>query len=65
MNLGTHPKQSKHYALAPIDGIMAKQTTPLGSSIQSAKGVPFHPHGCTIVSGGLSMNRSLRRGTRK
>jgi hypothetical protein len=28
MNLSTHPLQSKHYALAPIDGTMAKQTTP-------------------------------------
>jgi hypothetical protein len=41
MNLDTHPEQSKHYALAPIDGTTAKQTTPPNSSNYSAKGVPF------------------------
>jgi hypothetical protein len=59
------PWQSEHYAPAPIDGPPAKPTTPLGSSNYSAKGVPFHPHGCTVIPGGYSTNRSLRRGTQE
>jgi hypothetical protein len=51
--------------MAPIDGPPAKPTTPPGSSNYSAKGVPFHPHGCTIIPGGHSMNMSLRRGTQE
>jgi hypothetical protein len=36
-----------------------------GSSNYSAKGTPFHPHGCTVFPGGHPTNRSLRRGTRE
>jgi hypothetical protein len=57
------PWQSEHYAPTPIDGPTAKPTTPLGSSNYSAKVVPFHPYGCTVILGGHSTNRSLRRGT--
>jgi hypothetical protein len=35
------------------------------SSNYSAKGIPFHPHGCTVFPGGHPTNRSLRRGTRE
>jgi hypothetical protein len=28
MNLGTHPKQSKHYVVSPIDSTTTKPTTP-------------------------------------
>jgi hypothetical protein len=35
------------------------------SSNYSAKGTPFHPHGCTVFPGGHPTNRSLRRGTRE
>jgi hypothetical protein len=59
------PWQSEHYAPAPIDGPQAKPTTPPGSSNQSAKGIPFHPHGCTLIPGGHSMDRSLQRGTQE
>jgi hypothetical protein len=59
------PWQSEHYAPAPIDGPLAKPTTPLGSSNYLAKGVLFHHHGCTVIPGGHSTNRSLRRGTQE
>jgi hypothetical protein len=36
-----------------------------GSSNWSAKDIPFHPHGCTVISGCHSPNRSLRRGTQE
>jgi hypothetical protein len=36
-----------------------------GSSNYSAKGIPFHPHGCTIFPGDHPTNKSLRRGTRE
>jgi hypothetical protein len=36
-----------------------------GSSNYSAKGVPFHLHGCTVFPGGHPTNRSLRWGTRE
>jgi hypothetical protein len=46
---------------------MARRLSELhpGSSNYSAKGVPFHPHGCTVFPGGHPTNRSLRRGTRE
>jgi hypothetical protein len=59
------PWQSEHYALTPIDGPPAKPTTALGSSNYLAKGVPFHPHGCTVIPGGHSTNMSLQRGTQE
>jgi hypothetical protein len=34
-------------------------------SLMVAKGVPYHPHGCTVFPGGHPTNRSLRRGTRE
>jgi hypothetical protein len=37
----------------------------LSSSNYLAKGVPYHPHGCTDFPGGHSMNQSLQRGTRE
>jgi hypothetical protein len=37
----------------------------LSSSNYSAKGVPLHPHGCTVFPDGHPTNRSLRRGTRE
>jgi hypothetical protein len=48
------PWQSEHYASAPIDGPLAKPSTPLGSSNYTAKGVPFHSHGCNVIPGGHS-----------
>jgi hypothetical protein len=36
-----------------------------GSSNYLAKGVPFHPHGCTVIPGGHSTNMSLRRCTQE
>jgi hypothetical protein len=52
MNLCIPPWQSEHYVTTPIDSPQAKPTTPPGSSNYSAKGVPFHPHGCTVIPGG-------------
>jgi hypothetical protein len=57
--------QSEHYAPVPIDDPHAKPTTPPDSSNYSAKGVPFHPHGCTVILGGHSTKRSLWRGTQE
>jgi hypothetical protein len=49
---------------APLTAWRLSELHP-GSSNYSAKGIPFHPHGCTVFSGGHQTNRSLRRGTRE
>jgi hypothetical protein len=49
---------------APLTARRRSELHP-SSSNYSAKGVPFHPHGCTIFSSGHPTNRSLRRGTRE
>jgi hypothetical protein len=65
MNLCTPTLAERALRLDPIDGPPAKPTTPPGSSNYSAKGIPFHPHGCIVIPGGHSTNRSLRRGTQE
>jgi hypothetical protein len=49
---------------APLTARRLSELHP-GSSNYSAKGVPLHPHGCTVFPGGHPTNRSLRRGTRE
>ena len=49
---------------APLTARRLSELHP-GSSNYSAKGIPFHPHGCTVFPGGHPTNRSLRRGTRE
>jgi hypothetical protein len=49
---------------APLTARRLSELHP-GSSNYSAKGIPFHPHGCTVFLGGHPTNRSLRRGTRE
>jgi hypothetical protein len=56
--------QSVLHTPSPINGTTAKRTTPR-FLYYSAKGVPLHPHGCTVFPGGHPTNRSLRRGTRE
>jgi hypothetical protein len=49
---------------APLTAQRLSELHP-GSSNYSAKGTPFHPHGCTVFPGGHPTNRSLRRGTQE
>ena len=49
---------------APLTARRQSELHP-SSSDYSTKGVPFHPHGCTVFPGGPPTNRSLRRGTRE
>jgi hypothetical protein len=49
---------------APLTARRLSELHP-GSSNYLAKGVPFHPHGCTVFPGDHPTNRSLRWGTRE
>jgi hypothetical protein len=62
-----HPKLGRASTTPrpPLTALWQSQLHPQVHLINQLRGVPFHPHGCTVILGGHSTNRSFRRGTQE